>query len=41
MLSLNDWPEVREVFSGFQFEEVDLTYSVAGGKGRAAREVVI
>ncbi|MCP4935218.1 MAG: DNA adenine methylase, partial [bacterium] len=41
LLSLNDRPEVREVFKGFQFEEVKLTYSVAGGKGKAAREVII
>ncbi len=41
LLSLNDRPEVCEVFKGFQFEEVKLTYSVAGGKGKAAREAII
>lgn len=43
MLSLNDHPGVREVFSGFQFHAVDVDYSV--GSSRASRrsfsEVII
>ncbi len=37
-LLLNDRPEAREVFKGFQFEEVKLTCSVVGGNGTATRE---
>lgn len=40
LLSLNNRPEVRDVFKGFKFEEVRLTYSVAGGKGKLAKEVI-
>jgi DNA adenine methylase len=41
LLSLNDTPGVRECFSAFAFADVSLTYSVSGGEGVAAREVVI
>ncbi|PZO81588.1 MAG: DNA methyltransferase [Mesorhizobium amorphae] len=41
LLSLNDVPEVRELFSRFPIEAVDLRYSVSGGKGVEAREVLI
>lgn len=41
ILSINDLPEVRAVFSGFAFEEVELRYSVNGGRGTLARELVI
>lgn len=41
ILSINDVAEVRELFSGFQMNEVSLTYSVSGGKGTPARELVI
>ncbi|TIW38958.1 MAG: DNA adenine methylase, partial [Mesorhizobium sp.] len=41
ILSINDVPEIREAFAGFSFEEVELTYSVAGGVGRPAKELVI
>lgn len=40
ILSLNDTPEVRRIFSGFQIEEVSLYYGVGGGQ-RPAREVII
>jgi len=33
--------EVREVFAGFQIEPVSLNYTIAGGKGKPAREVII
>lgn len=40
ILSLNDRPEVREIFAGFTIEEVSLNYR-AGGKVTPAREVII
>lgn len=41
ILSLNDHPDVRRIFSGFAFRDEQLTYTVGGGAGRAAREVII
>lgn len=40
ILSLNDTPEVRKMFAGFDIEEVALHYGVGGGQ-RPAREVII
>lgn len=41
VLSLNDHPEVREIFQAFTFFDVNLAYTVSGGEGTAAAEVVI
>lgn len=42
ILSLNDRPEVRSIFSRFTFQPVELTYSIAGGgKAAPARELII
>jgi DNA adenine methylase len=41
ILSINDLPEVREVFSGFRLVPVSLTYSITGGKGTPAKELII
>lgn len=41
ILSINDVPEIRETFAGFQMEGVDLLYTVSGGKGRPAKELII
>ncbi|MAC59520.1 MAG: DNA methyltransferase [Novosphingobium sp.] len=41
ILSLNDHPEVRRIFEGFDFREEQLTYSISGGAGTKAREVII
>lgn len=41
ILSINDVPEIREAFHGFAMEEVDLNYSVGGGKGVPARELIV
>ncbi len=42
ILSLNDIPEVRELFSGFTIEPVTTTYTIAGGKApKAAGELII
>jgi DNA adenine methylase len=40
ILSLNDRPEVREMFAGFAMEEVALSYQVSG-KATPARELII
>ena len=40
ILSLNDTPEVREIFGQFSIEEVSLNYRV-GGRVTPAREVII
>jgi DNA adenine methylase len=42
VLSINDRPEVRELFAGFGMEEVRVAYTVAGtGKAPVARELII
>ncbi len=41
LLSLNDVPRVREIFSAFEFEEVSVTYSAGTQSGRKVREVII
>ena len=42
ILSINDHPDVRSIFSAFAFEEMELTYT-AGGKGKFtdAKELLI
>jgi len=41
LMSINDRPEIREAFARFAIEEVALTYSVGGGKGTPAKELII
>jgi DNA adenine methylase len=41
ILSINDTPGVRETFANFAMEEVSTHYSVSGGSGSAARELII
>jgi DNA adenine methylase len=41
ILSINDRPEVREIFAAFHFEEVRLKYTVSSGKATEAKELVI
>ncbi|HTV67500.1 MAG TPA: DNA adenine methylase [Rhizobiaceae bacterium] len=41
VLSLNDRPEVREIFQAFRIIDVPLTYTIHGGKGSDVREVII
>jgi DNA adenine methylase len=41
ILSINDLPAIRDLFKGFAMEELELTYSIGGGKGRPARELII
>lgn len=41
VLSLNDRPEVREIFQAFHIYEVPLTYTIAGGEGKPVSEVIV
>ena len=42
VLTINDVPEIREMFAWARIEEAELTYSVGGnGKAKAARELII
>lgn len=41
IISLNDHPAVREAFAGYHIETTDLKYTVGGGKGTEAKEVLI
>jgi len=41
ILSINDVPEIRSIFSVFRIENVALTYTAGGGKGKPVREVII
>lgn len=41
ILSINDVPEIRAVFSAFDIEDVTLTYTAGGGKGKNVRELII
>jgi DNA adenine methylase len=41
ILSINDVEEIRDLFSGCQIRSVELTYTVAGGRGTTAREIII
>lgn len=42
ILSINDVPEIREIFSWARIEAVELTYSAAGAhRQKAARELII
>lgn len=41
ILSINDVPKIRAIFSGFAIDEVSLTYSVSGGNGKPARELIV
>lgn len=40
ILSINDVPEIREIFAGYGMEEVAVNYGVGGGQ-TAARELII
>lgn len=40
MLSINDAPDIRAVFAGFEIEEVTLDYRISG-KVTPARELII
>jgi DNA adenine methylase len=37
ILSINDHPDIRDVFAGFRMEQVAIQYSVNQNRGRPAR----
>jgi DNA adenine methylase len=41
MLSINDHPAIRECFTGFHMESLDISYSVGGGGNAAARKELV
>lgn len=41
IISLNDHPAIRECFKDFHIETTDIKYTVGGGKGSEAKEVLI
>ncbi len=41
ILSINDVPEIRSLFSGCLIQPVELAYSISGGKGTKAKELII
>ncbi|UWF60987.1 DNA adenine methylase [Brucella sp. 2716] len=41
ILSINDVPEIRSIFSEFQIDTVSLSYTAGGGKGKPVKEVII
>jgi DNA adenine methylase len=41
IISLNDHPAIRECFAAYRIEATDITYTVGGGKGSKAGEVLI
>jgi DNA adenine methylase len=41
ILSINDTPEIRETFAGFEIEEAALRYSIRVAGATAARELLI
>ena len=41
VMSINNVPETREIFEGFDMLEVAVNYSVSAGKGVPARELLV
>ncbi len=41
ILSINDVPEIRSIFSEFQIDTVSLSYTAGGGKAKPVNEVII
>lgn len=41
VISLNDHPDIRRVFDGLHMESLAIRYTVGGGAGTAARELLI
>jgi len=41
IISLNDHPDIRKVFGKFKIYDTELKYTVGGGKGTKAKEVLI
>jgi len=41
VISINDHPDIREIFDGFRLQEVSLRHTVGGGSGKQAGELII
>ncbi|RDH92169.1 MAG: restriction endonuclease subunit M [endosymbiont of Seepiophila jonesi] len=41
IISINDHPDIRRVFDGLHMKTVDINYTVGGGGGSKARELII
>lgn len=41
IMSINDAPEIRELFRDFEMEEVRLNYSIASSSSTEARELIL
>jgi DNA adenine methylase len=41
VISINDHPDIRRAFDGLHWEELGITYTVGGGAGSEARELLI
>jgi len=41
IMSINDVPEIRDLFAGFNIEDVQTTYTIAKGKAKKAEELII
>ncbi|WP_199052412.1 DNA adenine methylase [Aquitalea sp. ASV15] len=41
ILSINDHPDMRDVFAGFRMEQVAIQYSVNQNRGKASAELII
>ncbi|OOZ36106.1 hypothetical protein [Solemya velesiana gill symbiont] len=41
IISINDHPDIRRAFDGLHIKEVGITYTVGGGAGSEARELII
>lgn len=41
ILSINDRPEIRELFAFARFEEVEVTYTIGPDNSQAAKELII
>ena len=41
ILTINDHPEMRRIFQGFNVDQVDISYTIGGGgKGKGRRELI-
>ncbi|CAH1668837.1 hypothetical protein [Chelatococcus asaccharovorans] len=41
ILSINDTPEMRDVFGAFDQEGVDLTYTIGSGAAKVVKELIV
>lgn len=41
IVSINDHPDIRRAFDGLHQEELGITYTVGGGAGSQARELLL